>query len=149
MASKDNQAFLHARFDLGDDVLKPYKHTIDRWICPDVLKGQTASVSKAKKAIADYRKAVGRPEGLAELTAFYCERAAGFCADVGFEDDTFYVALVRMYEQALKLSAALSRDERNSFFSRLDIVCRVCNNFGYGVSDDMRVLFAEYVSDER
>jgi hypothetical protein len=29
-ASKDNQAFLHARFALGDDVLKPYKATIDR-----------------------------------------------------------------------------------------------------------------------
>jgi len=26
-ASKDNQAFLHARFALGDDVLKPYKVT--------------------------------------------------------------------------------------------------------------------------
>lgn len=29
-ASKENQAFLHARFALGDDVLKPYKITIDR-----------------------------------------------------------------------------------------------------------------------
>jgi hypothetical protein len=29
-ASKDNQAFLHARLSLGDDVLKPYKLTIDR-----------------------------------------------------------------------------------------------------------------------
>jgi hypothetical protein len=26
-ANKDNQAFLHARFSLGDDVLKPYKTT--------------------------------------------------------------------------------------------------------------------------
>ena len=33
MAGKDNQAFLHARFALaGDDVLKPYKATIDRWL---------------------------------------------------------------------------------------------------------------------
>ncbi len=31
-ASKDNQAFLHARFALGDDVLKPYKGTITQWI---------------------------------------------------------------------------------------------------------------------
>ncbi len=35
-ARKDNQAFLHARFGLGDDVLKPYKATIDRWLWPDV-----------------------------------------------------------------------------------------------------------------
>jgi hypothetical protein len=148
-ASKENQAFLHARFNLGDDLLKPYKRTIDRWICPDVFRDQATSVSNAKKAISDYRKAVGRPEGLTELMVFYCERAAGFCAEVGFEDDTFFVALVRMYEQALKSSVVLSRDERDRFLARLDAVSRVCNSFGYGVSDEMRVLFAEYVSDER
>lgn len=29
-ASKENQAFLHSRFGLGDAVLKPYMTTIDR-----------------------------------------------------------------------------------------------------------------------
>lgn len=29
-AGKDNQTFLHARLNLGDDILKPYKVTIDR-----------------------------------------------------------------------------------------------------------------------
>jgi len=51
--SKDNQAFLHARFGLGPDQLGPYKATISRWINPDLMKNQTVSVSKAKKAIAD------------------------------------------------------------------------------------------------
>ncbi len=56
MAGKDNQAFLHARFALaGDDALKPYKATIDRWLWPDVLKNQDTSVAKAKKAISDYK----------------------------------------------------------------------------------------------
>ena len=31
-ANKDNQAFLHARLSLGEDVLKPYKTSIDRWL---------------------------------------------------------------------------------------------------------------------
>jgi hypothetical protein len=30
--AKDNQSFLHARFGLGDDVLKPYKETLERWL---------------------------------------------------------------------------------------------------------------------
>jgi len=30
--SKDNQAFLHARFGLGGDVLEPYKVIINRWL---------------------------------------------------------------------------------------------------------------------
>ena len=45
-ANKDNQAFLHARLSLGDDVLKPYKVTIDRWLWPDMFKNQDTSVAK-------------------------------------------------------------------------------------------------------
>lgn len=63
-ASKDNQVFLHARFALGDGVLKPYKATIDRWLWPDLFKNQDTSVAKAKKAISDYKKAIGQPEGM-------------------------------------------------------------------------------------
>ena len=58
-ASKDTRAFLHARLHLGGDVLTPFKATIDRWLWPDVFKNQDTSVAKAKKAIADYKKASG------------------------------------------------------------------------------------------
>jgi hypothetical protein len=95
-ASKDNQAFLHTRFGLGGDVLKPYKATIDRWLWPDVFKNQDTSVAKAKKAISDYKKAIGQPEGMAELMVYYCERAAGFSDDVGLQDEGYFDALVRM-----------------------------------------------------
>ena len=72
-ASKDNQAFLHARLGLGHDQLQPFKASISRWISPDLMKGQSVSVSKAKKAIADYKKANGRSDEIAELSIFYCE----------------------------------------------------------------------------
>ncbi|MFN9104068.1 MAG: hypothetical protein ACK5WT_15235 [Betaproteobacteria bacterium] len=60
-ASKDKKVFLRAGFELCDDVLKPYKATIDRWLWPDAFKQQDTSVAKAKKAIADCKKAVCRP----------------------------------------------------------------------------------------
>ncbi len=101
-ASKDNQVFLHARFGLGAEVLKPYKATIDRWISPDVYKNQDTSVTKAKKAISDYRKAIGRPNELAELMVFYCERAAGFSNEYGLDDEGYLDALVRMFAQSLE-----------------------------------------------
>ncbi|MGJ9420862.1 hypothetical protein ACHAC9_24490, partial [Massilia sp. CMS3.1] len=56
-ASKENQAFIHARFELGADTLSPYKTSITRWLWPDISRGQDISVSKAKKAISDYKKA--------------------------------------------------------------------------------------------
>jgi hypothetical protein len=143
-ASKDNQAFLHARFALGSHVLKPYKAVIDRWLWPDVLKNQDISVAKAKKAISDYKKAIGQPEGSAELMVFYCERAAGFSNDVGLQDEGYFIALVRMFAQTLKTIDTLPRDCRFALIARLDSVRHISHNFGYGVGDDMDDLLAEY-----
>ena len=98
-AHKDNQLFLHSRFGLGGDVLEPYKKIIDRWLWPDVLRNQDTSVSQAKQAISDYKKAVGDPEGVAELMVFYCEQAAGFCDAICTDDEGYFDALVRMFEQ--------------------------------------------------
>jgi hypothetical protein len=147
-ASKDNQAFLHARFSLSDDVLNPYKVAIDRWLWPDVFKNQFTSVAKAKKAISDYKKAIGQPAGLAELMVFYCERAAGFSNDVGLQDEGYFNALVRMFDQALKIISTLPASGRPELLARLDAVRRTCHNFGYGVGDDMDTLLTEYAADE-
>ena len=96
-ASKENQAFLHARLGLGHDQLQPFKASIANWICPDLMKNQPISVSKAKKAISDYKKAIGRPDGMAELSIFYCEEAFSFLDSCSLEDESYFAALIRMY----------------------------------------------------
>ena len=146
-ASKDNRAFLHARFTLGGDVLKPFKATIDRWLWPDVFKNQDTSVSRAKKAIADYKKAVGESEGMAELMVFYCERASGFSNDIGLQDEGYFDALVRMFKQALNAIDTLPEAQRPELWARLDEVRRISHNLGYGVGDDMDELLAEHGVD--
>lgn len=143
-ANKDNRTFLHARFGLGQNVLAPYKEALDRWLWSDVLRNQDTSVVKAKQAISSYRKAVGELSGLAELMVFYCEPAAGFCNDVGYQDDGYFDALVGMFEQALKAIARLPTSDRNALMSRLDRVRVISHNFGYGVGDDMDSLLGEY-----
>jgi len=143
-ASKDNQAFLHARLSLGSDVLKPYKLTIDSCLWPDVFKNQDTSAAKAKKAISDYKKAIGQPDGLAELMVFYCERAAGFSDEVSLQDEGYFDALVRMFGQALKAIDTLPEGLQPDLFARLDEVRRISHNLGYGVGDDMDDLLAEY-----
>lgn len=144
-AHKDNRTFLHARFGLGQDVLAPYKEALDRWLWPDVLRNQDTSVVRAKQAISSYRKAVGDPAGLAELMVFYCERAAGFCSDIGYQDDAYLDALVSTFEQALKTIGRLSANDRNALIARLDRVRVISHNFGYGVGDDMDSLLAQYM----
>jgi hypothetical protein len=144
-AHKDNQTFFHARFAVGEDALQPYKQTIDRWISPDVFKKQqNISVAKAKQAISNYKKAVGDPAGLAELMVFFCERAAGFCSDYGNDDESYFNALVVMFEQALIVANALPASSRDALIARLDVVSGICHEFGYGVGHDMDYFLATY-----
>jgi hypothetical protein len=144
-ADKDNQTFLHTRFGLGEDVLMPYKKTLDRWLWPDVLRNQDTSVAKAKQAISSYRKAVGEPAGLAELMVFYCESAAGFSNDVGDQGEGYLYALVHMFEQALKVTRELSASDRDALIVRLDRVRTISHNLGYGVGDAMDSLLVDYI----
>lgn len=141
-ASKDNQAFLHARFSLGADVLAPYKATIARWLWPDVLRDQDISVSQAKKAVADYKKALGRPPELAELMVFYCEQAVGFCRGVGLEDERYLAALLSMFEQVLTLMPVLEAGQRDELLTRLDWLASASADLGVG--DDMETLLDQY-----
>jgi hypothetical protein len=75
---------------------------------------------------------------------FYCERAAGFCDDIGYQDDSYFNALVSMFEQALQAIAQLPTSNRNALTARLDRVRVLSHNFGYGVGDDMDSLLTEY-----
>ncbi|HEV2687345.1 MAG TPA: hypothetical protein VGV35_02290, partial [Bryobacteraceae bacterium] len=144
-AHKYNQTFLHARFGLGENFLEPYKETISRWISPDVYKkNYDTSVVKAKQAISDYKKAIDDPAGLVELMVFYCECAAWFCADFGNDDESYYDALVSMFAQAILLANALPNSGRDALIARLNRVCDVSQNLGYGVGDDMDSLLAKH-----
>jgi hypothetical protein len=144
-AHKDNQTFLHTRFGLGEDVLEPYKETLDRWLWPDPLRNQDVSVAKGKQAISSYRKAFGEPAGLAELMVYFCENAAGFSNDVGYQDEGYFNALVNMFEQAIKIARQLSAEDRDALIVRLDRVRTISHNLGYGVGDDMDSLLANNI----
>jgi hypothetical protein len=144
-AHKDNQAFLHARFGLGEDVLEPYKKTLARWLWPDPFRNQDTSVSKAQQAISHYKKAVGDPAGLTELIVFYCEQAAGYCQDIDYQEEGFFDALVRMFEQALKSANTLPADGRDRLILRLNRVREISHAFGYGVGEDMDFLLAKFI----
>jgi hypothetical protein len=142
-AHKDNQMFLHARFGLGEDALSPYKETIARWLWPDSFRNQDTSVLKAKKAIADYKKAIADAAGLAELMVFYCEQAAGFSSDLGYQDESYFDALVRMFNQTFATANRLPVGSRDALIIRLDRVRSIIHELGYGVGDDMDSIFAK------
>jgi hypothetical protein len=148
-ASKDNQAFLHARFGLGPDQLSPFKPTISRWINPDLMRNQAVSASKAKKAIADYDKAIGRPEGLAELSIFFCEEAFSFAEGCSFSDERYFVALIRMYDRSVNRVLSLPLAERRAYVERLGKLRLRTKHVGWGVEDELNDLWYAVDFDEQ
>ena len=124
--------------------MTPYKATIARWVCPDVIRNQGFSVAKAKRAILDYKKAIGRPEGMAELTVFYCESCTSLISYCGMEDEGYFDALVRMFQQALEAIRALEPSQQGPFLERLERVRRKGQNWGWGVGDEMNYLMKKY-----
>ena len=109
-----------------------------------MLRNQDISIAKAKQAISSYRKAVKEPAGIAELMVSFCESAAGFSNDVGYQDEGYFDALVHMFEQALKATRQLSAGDRNALIARLDRVRIISHNLGYGVGDAMDSLLVDY-----
>jgi hypothetical protein len=53
-------------------------HSIQFLDLPGHNEKQPVSDLKAKKAVADYKKAIGHPEGIADLVIFYCEEAGRY-----------------------------------------------------------------------
>ena len=77
---------------------------------------------------------------------FYCEQAAGYCRDIGYQDEGFFDALVRMFEQALRSANTLPASGCDSLIARLDRVREISHEFDYGVGDDMDYLLAKYTN---
>ena len=98
----ENQDFLNARFIKDGHILAPYKDAIEQYISPAEPWKHPVKLSLARKAISDYRKAVGDPEGLAELMLFYAECGVSFTLEFGDIDEPFYNSVNRVFADGLK-----------------------------------------------
>src|SRR5258706_2806580 len=148
-ASKENRAFLHARLGLGHDQLQPFKASISRWISPDLIKDQPISVSKAKKAIADYKKAIGHPDGMAELSMVYCEEAFGFLESCSMQDESYFTALIRMYGRSLEIVSSLPPAERSTYLKRLGRLRSRGRNVGWVVEEEFNSVWYDAVDEQQ
>jgi hypothetical protein len=133
--SKDNRDFFHARFRIGDDPLAPYRKTIDECMYPDVYTNKPIQISKAKKAISSYSKAISDPLGEIELMVFFVECGNNFTVDFGDIDADFYDALNLMYQRAIQEVLSLPEEQRRDFKERLEKIMTSASGIGWGYYD--------------
>jgi hypothetical protein len=135
--SKENQAFLHARFTIGSDTLAPYKKTIRDCMYPDIFSKKPIDIAKAKKAISNYSKAVGNLAGEAELLTFFVECGNRFTLDHGDINEAFYDALNRMYRRAIDKVLRLPAEQQEEFQDRLEAIMTSSSDIGWGYHDEL------------
>jgi len=135
---KDNQSFLHARFELGESPLEAYKQRIQSALAPDISRKRNAiiSVAAAKKAISEYNKAIGDPLGILELRVFWCETAVMFSMEYGYGDIGYLDALALQYSEACAVLSALDEPMLENTIERLTNI-RDDAEMGYGIFDYM------------
>lgn len=147
--SKENREFLHARFEVGDDPLAPYKKTIGECMYPDVHKNKPVQISKAKEALRRYSKAVGDPIGEAELMTFFVECGNSFTVEFGDIDEGFYNALNLMYRRTIEKVLSLPTKQRPDFRKRLEYIMTSSSDIGWGYHDELRYDFYDaFLEDE-
>lgn len=135
--SKDNQTFLHTRFGIGRDLLEPYKKMIDECMYPNVCTCNPIRISKAKKAISNYSKAIGDTPGEAELMVFFVERGTKYTVDCGDIDEGFYDSLNGMYRRAIKKVLSLPENQQREFRERLKEIMISSVDTGWGYHDTL------------
>ena len=135
--NKTNRSFLHTRFALDADTLASYKQRIHNALFPDWNK--PVRIAEAKKAISEYRKAIGRPEGLLDPHVFWCETASGFSMEYGYADEGYFDALIRQFEAAIRSLTTVNGATRRAAVDRL-VGVRDRTDVGYGVRDEMNAL---------
>jgi len=78
---------------------------------------------------------------MAELAIFYCEEAFGFLESCSIEDESYFAALIRMYERSLEFVLSLPPAERPTYLQRLDKLRSSANHIGWAVKEELTSLW--------
>lgn len=134
---KENQSFLHARFTKDENTLAPYKDAIEKYLSPAEPWKQPIKLSLARKAISDYRKASGDPEGLTELMLFYAECGVNFTLDFGDIDEPFYNSVEGVFSDGLKMLNRCGPDTTSKLLPRFVKAVQSTKGIGWGFHDGL------------
>ena len=138
---KGNQDFLNARYLKDASTLVPYKETIEHYISPAEPWKNPVKTSLARKAISDYRKAVGDPEGLAELMLFYVECGVNFTLEFGDIDEAFYCSVESVFSDGMKMLDRCEQDVIDKLLPRFEGAVHSTADVGWGFYDGLRYTF--------
>lgn len=142
--SDENKTFVHSRYSIGDNPLKPYQDIISDALYPDVMCNQPIQLSVGRKAISDYFKATKNKIGQLELMFHYVETGNQFTLDLGDIDESFYSSLESMFDRILSTIKKQPKDIQIRCLPRLENIVDSVHGMGWGYYDYLNQTFYEF-----
>ena len=135
----------HYEMELGNDsgkLLADFKDRIKKEYFPSRGFGHARS-SVSRKIISDFKKIAVHKKDVVELLLYRVEMMIDFTSEYGDIDEPFYNSLGSGFAEACKL---IRKEKLEPYFK---IYCRKlverCDNFGWGVYDDLDHTYREYL----
>jgi len=135
--SPSNRQYVDARLRLGQDSLIEYKQTVAECMYPDAERNRPVQISKAKKAISEYRKATHDVRGEIDLMIHFVECGNQFTLEYGDIDGPFYDSLLSMYGRAVETVVKLPESQQEPFRKRLLELTKSSDGIGWGYHDGL------------
>ena len=129
-----NKTFIHARYSFIEPI-KPYKEIILKSLYPDFMRNEQLRLGAGRKAISEYKKAVGDPIGVLELSIYYIECGHKFTLEYGDIDEPFYDSLESMFDRVLKILKQFNQTIIDKYFPRLLSLTKEVSEIGWGYYD--------------
>lgn len=133
-----NRRFFESRFCLNTASVSKYKKIISKSLYPDCFdEDYEISLSTARKAISDFKKASDSTQDLLELMVCYVEEGTNCTCDYGDMYEEFYCSLESMFNSTIKLLKKSEVELTQIFLPRLQKVVSKAKNTGWGYYDQI------------
>jgi len=132
---RESRSFVEARLAIGDDVLEPFRRRIQDALYPDPIHGPPISITAAKRAVSDYRRATDDLRGLLDLRLYYVECGTEMTLDYGDMDEAFYSSMESMFDRVIAQLQGGDSDMVSTFLPRAVRLVERADGLGWGYYD--------------
>jgi hypothetical protein len=135
--SEPNREFLDARVRGGSGMVEIYRRRIVEAVFPGPRSRRPVRLAEAEATVRQYSRATSDAAGTADLLLSLVEAGAEQGVDLGYGDDRYFGALLRIAQRIVDVMPDLPTAAYADIAARLGAVSQRASGHGYGFGDGL------------